>query len=89
MAGAYLSIRTNGKSTRHPKKGAKGSNSQDVGSKDRNDSGHRGSITGSHATTFNEKKFKENSVEFKRRNHPGNRTMWDVPHSPENIINST
>ncbi|CAG7786598.1 unnamed protein product [Allacma fusca] len=59
----------------------------DVGNKNRNDSGHRGSI-GSHAT-FNERKFKEDYEEPKRRNHPGNRIMWDGPHSSENIINST
>ena len=57
--------------------------------KNRNDSGHRGSI-GSHDTTFNERKFKEDFEELKRRrNHPGNRTMWDDLDSSGNIINST
>ena len=55
------------------------------GEEGRNYSGHRGSSnTGSHTTTFNERKFKENFEEPKRRrNHRGNRTMLDGPHSPE------
>ena len=47
----------------------------------RNDSGNRGSITGSHATTFNKRKFKEDFKKPKRRNHPGNCTKRDGPHS--------
>ena len=36
-------------------------------------------------TTFIKRKFKEDSEEFKRRNHPGNRTMWDGPHSSKTV----
>ena len=35
------------------------------------------------------RKYKKDFEDFKRRNHPGNRTMQDDPHSSENIINST
>ena len=77
------------KNIRQPKKQTKGRNSQDVRNENRNYSGHSGSSTGSHDATFNKRKFKENFEEFERRNHPGNRTTWDGPHSSENPKNST